>query len=500
MILSIDAGTTGVTALLVDHSGQIASRGYQEFEQHYPQPGWVEHDAEQIWQAALSAVRHALAGAGVGARDIDCIGITNQRESVVFYDRVTLAASRPVIVWQDRRTTRVIDDLREANKSTDLETLVRGKTGLTLDPYFSASKIRWVALNEPQVWSKVLAGDVVIGTIDTYLIARLTGGKSHMTDASNASRTQLFDIRKSEWCSELLEVFGVPLSALPTVVDSSGQLALTDAESFLGIDAAITGIAGDQQAALFGQSCFEPGEAKCTYGTGAFILQNVGVEAIEPSHGMLSTVAWRIAGKSTYAVEGAVFIAGAAVQWLRDGIEMIATAPEIEPLARSVESSEGVVFVSALTGLGAPHWVPDARGALLGITRGTTKAHVARATLDSLAFQVRDVFEAMAMNSGCAPLAKLRVDGGASANTLLLQLQANQLGVCLERPRNVESTAIGAAYLAGLGAGIFSSLAQLKAMAAVDLVVHPELDIEAEVNHSYERWLRAVEVSRQFQS
>jgi glycerol kinase len=276
-------------------------------------------------------------------------------------------------------------------------------------------------------------------------------------------------------------------------------LAVCDAKSFLGISAPITGIAGDQQAALFGQSCFEPGEAKCTYGTGAFILQNVGPEAIEPSQGMLSTVAWRIGGKSTYAIEGAVFIAGAAVQWLRDGIEMIATAPEIEPLARSVESSDGVVFVSALTGLGAPHWVPDARGALLGITRGTTKAHVARATLESLAFQVRDVFAAMAMNSGCAPLAKLRVDGGASANTLLLQLQANQLGVSLERPRNVESTAIGAAYLAGLGAGIFSSLAQLRAMATVDLVVHPQPGVEAEVNHSYERWLRAIEVSRKFQ-
>ena len=502
MILSIDAGTTGVTALLMAGDGAIAARGYQEFEQHYPQPGWVEHDPEQIWQATLAAVRASLSSAeaehGSPAK-IECIGITNQRESVVFYNKQTLEAARPVIVWQDRRTTTVLDDLVQ-NQDFDLEALVRSATGLTLDPYFSASKIRWVAINEPQVWSQVLAGEVIIGTIDTYLIARLTGGRSHITDASNASRTQLFDIHRSTYSPELLEIFDVPESSLPTLVDSSGWLATTDPQSFLGISAPITGIAGDQQAALFGQTCFAVGDAKCTYGTGAFILQNVGDKAIDPSHGMLSTVAWRLAGKSTYAIEGAVFVAGAAVQWLRDGIEMIATAPDIEPLARSVESSEGVVFVSALTGLGAPHWAPDARGALLGITRGTTKAHVARATLESLAFQVRDVFEAMKMNLASAPLTKLRVDGGASANTLLLQLQANQLGVALERPRNVESTAIGAAYLAGLGAGIFSSLEELKALAAVDLVVQPQANIEAEVTRSYERWLRAVAVSREFQS
>ncbi|MFM8926692.1 MAG: FGGY family carbohydrate kinase, partial [Rhodoluna sp.] len=367
MILAIDAGTTGVTALLVDEAGQILKRGYSEFPQHYPKPGWVEHDLNEIWQATLAAV------AALPKETISAIGITNQRETVGVWDRKTLEPLAPAIVWQDRRTASILEEL-------NADASVQRLTGLPLDPYFSASKIRWIAKNNPAVWNRVLSGTAVVGTIDTFLIAKLSNGKVHATDASNASRTQVFDIHLGAWSAELLELFEIPENCLAEVVDSSGVVGKT--EDFFGLRVPISGIAGDQQAALFGQTQFDVGGAKCSYGTGAFILQNTGSEAILLDNGLITTVAWQLAGKITYANEGSVFVSGAAVQWLRDELKIIDTAAEIETLARSVPDSAGVVFVPALTGLGAPYWIPDARGTVFGLTRGTKRGHLARATLD----------------------------------------------------------------------------------------------------------------------
>jgi glycerol kinase len=484
-ILAIDAGTTGVTVLVVSPTGLILSKGYQEFPQYFPKSGWVEHDPEEIWQATLSATKLALKDAAV--KPI-AIGITNQRETVVLWDRKTLKSPRKAIVWQDRRTANLVVELRNAG----LEKKILEKTGLGLDPYFSSTKFLWLAKKEPEIWARVESGDLQIGTVDSYLISRISGGKSHITDASNASRTQLLNIDSGSWDEELLEIFHVPRQALPDVVPSYGKLAASNPASFLGLDIPITGVAGDQQAALFGQAAFEVGENKCTYGTGAFILSNTGSNRVNSANGLLTTIAWmEPSGKISYALEGSVFIAGAAVQWLRDGLEIIETAPEIEQLALSVPNSDGVVFVPALTGLGAPHWDPYARGTIFGLTRGTTKAHIARAALDAIAFQVRDVVGAISEDTQ-NKLTSLHVDGGAAVNDLLMQLQANCLGIPVIRGKNLESTGLGAAFLAGIGSGIWSSKAELKAVFQLDKTFSPKPFDQWQ----YINWQRAVRISR----
>ena len=485
MILSIDAGTTGVTVIAVNLEGKITARGYQEFPQHYPQPGWVEHDLEEIWQATLSAARKVIAQVG---NTFSAIGITNQRETVGLWNRTTLVSPCKAIVWQDRRTTEVLEEL----KSNPAINSVQQKTGLPLDPYFSASKLRWIKQNKPEIWQSVIDGDTIVGTIDTYLISRLTNGAAHITDASNASRTQLYNIHLGFWDQELLDLFEIPEHSLPEVVDSSGLLATSNPVAFLGLEIPISGIAGDQQAALFGQTQFDLGGAKCTYGTGAFILQNTGDKALVQDNGLITTVAWQLNGVRTYANEGSVFVAGAAVQWLRDELKIISNAEDIEDLAKTVPDNGGIVFVPALTGLGAPYWIPDARGSVFGLTRGTERGHLARATLEALAFQVKDVFDAMATTG--VKLHSLRVDGGASANNLLMQLQADQLQVAIERPANLDSTALGAAYLAGLGIGYWKDLETLRNLNPVETSFTP-VQTSPE---PYKRWKQAVQATITF--
>jgi len=483
-VLALDCGTTGVTALVVSEDGQVLSRGDQEFQQHVPAPGWVEHEPEEIWVAVLAACRGALEGHTVPA-----VGITDQRETAVLWDRRTLQPPRKAIVWQDRRTTELCERLRDAGHEPRVEEL----TGLRLDPYFTATKLSWLRENDPRSWEGVAAGTTAVGTVDSYVVARLSGGKLHVTDASNASRTLLFDLRTGDWSDELCDLFGVPRSALPRVVPSYGVVGRTDPAAFLGLDLPIAGIAGDQQAALFGQGCYAAGSSKCTYGTGSFVLVNTGSEPVL-SERLLTTVAWMAPdGTLTYALEGAVFVTGAAVQWLRDGLQVIGGAAEIESLARQVPDSGGVVFVPALTGLGAPYWDPTARGTLLGITRGTTRAHLARATLDAIAFEVRDVVDAMTSEAGVS-LPSLQVDGGASANDLLCQLQADQLGVPVQRPQVLETTALGAAFLAGLGTGVWDSTDELAATWRLDRQFEPTPGMRGDGTHV--RWLRAVERSK----
>jgi glycerol kinase len=484
-VLAIDCGTTGVTALVVSEEGLIVSRGYREFPQRFPQSGWVEHDPDAIWSAVLASCAAALEG-----HEVTAIGITNQRETAVLWDRQGLHAPRPAIVWQDRRTSQLCDQMR------DHEPRVVELTGLRLDPYFTATKLAWLKQHEPQTWAGVSEGRTVVGTVDSYVIARLSGGARHVTDATNASRTLLYDLREGQWSDELLELFGVPRGCLPDIVPSYGEVARTDPAAFLGLDLPIAGIAGDQQAALFGQGCFEAGRSKCTYGTGSFVLVHTGTTPVL-SERLLTTVALMAPdGTVTYALEGAVFVTGAAVQWLRDGLGLIGSAAEIEGLAAQVDSADGVVFVPALTGLGAPHWDADARGTILGITRGTTRAHLARATLDAIAFQVRDAVDAMTEEAGCA-LPSLQVDGGAAANDLLCQLQADQLGVPVNRPKVIETTALGAAFLAGLGTGVWSSQQELADTWKLDRSFTPRAGVRDD--GSYAQWTRAVERSKSWE-
>lgn len=514
-VLAIDAGTTGVTALIITEDGIVAGRGYQEFRQYFPKPGWVEHLPEGIWQATLGACTQALGAAGggpaepsagggaAGVSGVSCIGITNQRETAVIWDRATLAAPRRAIVWQDRRTADICARLREEGH----EERVASVTGLRLDPYFTATKLIWLARNEPAVWAGILDGSLAVGTVDSYLIARLTGGRRHVTDASNASRTLLYDIEAGQWSAQMCELFGVPPHALPEVVPSSGVAGHTDPAAFLGLSLPVAGIAGDQQAALFGQACFSAGSAKCTYGTGSFVLSNTGTSIVRSQAGLLSTVAWMdSSGALTYALEGSVFVTGAAVQWLRDGLGLLDHAGQSEALARSVPDSGGVVFVPALTGLGAPDWDPDARGAMFGLTRGTTRAHLIRAALEAIAFEVRDVFDVMtaeaAARTGLSNAAvtpgsqdaavaafSLRVDGGASTNNLLMQMQADQLQAPVERPVIAETTALGAAFLAGLATGVWSSPDELAATWRLDRRFEPGTRDES----AYATWRSAVE-------
>jgi glycerol kinase len=481
-VLAIDAGTTGVTAVIVARDGRIVRRGYREFPQYFPRPGWVEHEPEDIWQATLAAVGEAVEGYG---DRLTAIGVTNQRETAVLWDRETLESPLRAIVWQDRRTTGICEALRSAGHEERVSEL----TGLRLDPYFTATKFTWLAEHESPTWVSVVAGRYALGTVDSYLVARMSRGQSHITDASNASRTLLLNLESGEWSAELCDLFGIPSAALPKVVPTYGQLAQSDAAAFLGFDLPISGMAGDQQAALFGQACFDPGESKCTFGTGTFILTNTGAELVRSKAGLLTTVAWKAPdGELCYALEGSIFITGAAVQWLRDGLQIIGSAAESEDLARSVPDSAGVVFVPALTGLGAPHWDPLARGTILGITRGTTRAHLARAALEGIAFEVRDVVELMDVH-------RLRVDGGAAANDLLCELQASQLGIPVERPQILESTAVGAAFLAGLGNGTWSSPDELRTTWSLDRRFEPAAAPE-EVDWAHARWRRAVERSR----
>jgi len=484
-VLAIDAGTTGVTALVVTRAGEVAARGYAALPQHFPRPGWVEHAPEEIWQAVLEACRAAL-DAAPGDDPPSALGVTNQRETAVLWDRNTLAAPRRAIVWQDRRSAGVCDELRAH------EPRVTELTGLRLDPYFTGTKLRWLAEHDPRSWAGVTEGRTAVGTVDSYVIARLTGGR-HVTDPSNASRTLLYDITAGAWSAELCGLFGVPGDALPQVVSSSGVVGHTDPGAFLGLELPVAGIAGDQQAALFGQACFAPGESKCTYGTGSFVLVTTGDELVRSDAGLLSTVAWDLGDGPTYALEGAIFATGAAVQWLRDGLGIITTAAEVEALARTVPDSGGVVFVPALTGLGAPDWDPGARGTIIGITRGTTRAHLARATLEAISFEVRDVVDVMTAEAGLS-LPELTVDGGASSDDLLCQLQADQLGVPVRRPVVRETTALGAAFLAGLATGVWSSTDELRATWRLDARFTP--DAKARDDDRHTRWRRAVERSR----
>jgi len=481
-VLAIDAGTTGVTALVVDPAGAIVAKGYQEFPQHFPRPGWVEHSPEEIWQATLEATRLALRG----GHDVTALGITNQRETVLLWDRETLSSPRRALVWQDRRTAEICNRLRDAGH----EPRVTELTGLRLDPYFSGTKLTWLAEHEPHTWALVESGRYAVGTVDSYLIARMTRGTWHVTDVSNASRTLLFDLERGDWSEELCGLFGVPLAALPEVVPSWGKIATTDPSAFLGLELPIAGIAGDQQSALFGQTCYDVGDSKATYGTGSFVLTNTGTEVVRSEAGLLSTAAWRSpAGETTYACEGAIFVTGAAVQWLRDGLQLLGSAAESEAIAATVPDSGDVVFVPALTGLGAPDWDPHARGLIIGLTRGTTRAHLVRATLEAIAFEVRDVIDTLA---GQTELTTLAVDGGAAANDLLCQLQADQLGVPVERPKNVETTGLGAAFLAGLGTGVWSSVDELRATWQLDRRFEPRAD-RATADAAHARWRQAVE-------
>jgi glycerol kinase len=455
-LLAIDQGTTGTTAVVMDPNGTILARVTHELPQHYPAAGWVEHDADELWDTVVSAVRDALDAAAVPGRSVAALGLTNQRETTLLWDRSTGQPVRRAIVWQDRRTADLCATLRERG----LEAEIRAATGLVLDPYFSATKASWMLTDDPSLRRRAEDGAIAFGTVDSYLVARLAGGPAapapHVTDATNASRTLLLDLRRCEFSPRLCALFGIPPAMLPRVVPSAGVVAHTVGFPCLPDGVPIAGLAGDQHAALFGQACTEPGDAKCTYGTGAFVLVNTGSEPLPSASGLVTTVAWKIGDAVTYALEGSVFVAGAAVQWLRDGLGLIRSAAEVEPLARSVGDSDGVVFVPALAGLGAPHWDPTARGLLCGLTRRTTAAHLARAALEGIAFQVDDLLVAMARDRG-EPVRRLRVDGGAAANDLLLSFQSGLSGVTVERPRDLESTARGAALLAGLGVGLFTS-------------------------------------------
>jgi glycerol kinase len=485
VVIAIDAGTTGVRSFAIDERGTPLGFTYREFTQHFPRPGWVEHDAEEIWEAVVATLAELVERLD---QPIAAIGITDQRETVVLWDRVTGRPRHRAIVWQDRRTASRCEQLQAEGHLV----LVRRTTGLVLDPYFSGTKVEWL-LNEGGV---EVDDNLMFGTIDSWLVWKLTGGV-HATDASNASRTLLYDIRRRDWSPEMCDLLGVPMNILPEVLPSSGRFGVTTADIPTGAGIPISGIAGDQQAALFGQACFAPGQAKNTYGTGSFVLMNVGTTCPEPVEGLLTTVAWTLDGadgpETTYAYEGAIFATGAAIQWLRDGLGIIDDAAETGPLAASVDDTGGVVFVPALAGLGSPHWDPRARGMIIGLTRGTGRAEIVRATVESIAYQSRDVIDAMASASGTG-ITDLRVDGGASVMDLLLQLQADQLGVPVIRSAVLETTALGAAYLAGIAEGVWDGIDDVAANWSADRTFSPATDREP-ADAAYTRWQSAVQRS-----
>jgi glycerol kinase len=490
-ILAIDEGTTGVRGVVIDERGSVLGGGYREFTQHFPRPGWVEHDAGEIWDATLSACEEALDAAGTAPGDVTCIGITNQRETTVVWDRTTSEPVHRAIVWQDRRTAGACDDLRAGGHAER----IRRTTGLVVDAYFSGTKVAWLLDHVDGARERATAGELAFGTMDTWLVWKLTGGAAHVTEPSNACRTMLWDLRGDRWSPEMLSLLDVPEVLLPDVLDSSGAFGETDPDAFLGIAAPITGIAGDQQSALFGQGCWSPGMSKNTYGTGSFMLLNTGADCPSSQHGLLTSAGWRIDGETTYVLEGAIFVTGAAVQWLRDGIGVIDDAAETEALAGEVpDGNEGVYLVPAFVGLGAPHWDQYARGTLVGLTRGTGRAHLARAALEAMAYQSADVADLMERESH-QDLRELRVDGGAAANDLLCQFQADVLDVPVVRPQMPESTVMGAAFLAGLGAGVWSSTDELRDVWQLDARFEPRMS-EASRERLRRGWKEAVERSK----
>ncbi len=490
VVLALDTGTTSARALVIDASGAVLASAQQEVGLSFPAPGWVDQDADELWEAQLRTARRALETAGVDASAVAGLGIANQRETTVVWDRATSEPVGPAIVWQDRRTAGLCEELRRAGG----EALVRRKTGLLLDPYFSATKLRWLLDNVAGVRERARSGELAFGTVDSWLVWKLSGGRRHVTDATNASRTLLYDIRAGDWDDELLTLFGVPRELLPEVRDSSGVVGTADA-ALLGAAVPIAGLAGDQQAALFGQACTRRGSVKVTYGTGCFLLLHTGDEPAAAPPGLVSTVALQRDGRRTYALEGSVFCGGAAVQWLHDGLGLVGSGAEATTLAGSVPASDGVVFVPALSGLGAPHWDPHARGAIFGITRGTTAAHIARATLEGIAFQVADLYEAEAAGAGIAPV-EMRVDGGAAASDVLLQFQADLLGLPVTRAAQPEATAFGAAWLAGLATAVWAGDDVLAAQWRAGAVFEPVA--EAGIEDARRRWRAAVGAVRGF--
>src|ERR1700678_176307 len=469
-ILALDQGTTSSRAIIFDHKGQIQSVAQKEFTQIFPQPGWVEHDPNEIWSSQIGVAADALGQAGASAKDVAAIGITNQRETAVVWDRKTSEPIHNAIVWQDRRTASICDKM----KADGLESMITQKSGLVIDAYFSGTKVQWMLDNVPGAREKANRGELAFGTIDSWLIWKLTNGAVHVTDESNASRTMLFNIYTRSWDDELLKALNVPRSMLPEV-KSSSEIYGESTGILAGVP--IAGIAGDQQSALFGQMCTKPGMAKNTYGTGSFMLMNTGTEGVSSKNKLLTTIAWRRAGQTEYALEGSVFITGAVVQWLRDGLKIIRTAPEVEELATSVPDNGGVYLVPGFVGLGAPHWDPYARGTIVGLTRGSTSAHIARAAIEGIAYQVADILLAMTADSG-VKLAELRVDGGASKNNLLMQFQADILGIPVVRPSDTETTALGSAYLAALAVGYYKSLEEVAAHWAMDRTFAPKMSAD----------------------
>ena len=488
-ILSLDQGTTSSRAILFNEGGEMMSSAQKEFKQYYPEPGWVEHDPAEIWNTQLEVARAAIEKSGISAEDVAAIGITNQRETTILWDKRNGKPVHNAIVWQCRRTAPTCDSLKEAGWADK----IREKTGLLIDAYFSATKIRWILQNVPAAKELAKSGNLLFGTIDTWLIWNLTGGQVHATDYSNASRTMLFNIHTLEWDKEILELLEIPASILPEVRPSSGVFGNTLPLLF-GAAIPVAGVAGDQQAALFGQACFSPGTAKNTYGTGGFLLMNTGDEPVSSKNGLVTTIAWGLGGKITYALEGSIFVAGAAIQWLRDELKLISSAAETEGLCKEVPDTCGVYLVPAFVGLGAPYWDPYARGALTGLTRGANRSHIVRATVESMAYQTYDVLHAMEQDAGI-PLAELRVDGGAAANSFLLQFQSDITGVPVLRPSTLETTALGAAYLAGLAVGYWDDLTEIRRNWQVSAAFNPELSQE-KAEEKVNGWHHAVKQAR----
>jgi len=485
-ILSLDQGTTSSRAIVFDKKGNVVSMAQKEFAQHFPNPGWVEHDPQEIWSTQAGVAAEAIAKKGLNVENIAAIGITNQRETVVVWDKNTGQPVYNAIVWQDKRTSDYCDELKKAGKND----LVREKTGLVIDSYFSGTKVKWILDNVEGARAKAEAGDLILGTIDTWLIWNFTKGEQHITDVTNASRTMVFNINTMQWDDELLELLTIPKSMLPEVKQSSEVYGHTKS-TFYDTKIPIAGIAGDQQAALFGQMCTKPGMVKNTYGTGCFMLMNIGDKPIVSENNLLTTVAWKINGKTTYALEGSIFIAGAVVQWLRDGLKIIRDSSEVEKLATSVESSDGVYFVPAFVGLGAPHWNQHAKGTLFGLTRGSTDAHIARAALESIAFQTMDILKAMEADAEIS-IQELRVDGGATINNMLMQFQSDVLNTVTVRPKIVETTAMGAAFLAGLAVGYWENAEEIQDIWQTDKTFRPTKDRTA-TETNIEGWYRAID-------
>ncbi len=491
-VLALDQGTTSSRAILFNKEGEIVDTAQKEFRQYFPKPGWVEHNANEIWSSILGVMAEVLNNQNIPAADIAGIGITNQRETTVVWDKHTGRPVHHALVWQSRQTDGICQELRKKGYND----LFREKTGLLIDAYFSGTKVKWILDNVEGAREKAENGDLLFGTIDTWLIWKLSGGKAHVTDYSNASRTLMYNIHELSWDKELLDILGVPESMLPEVRPSSEEYAKTVNYHFFGEEVPIAGAAGDQQAALFGQTCFEKGMAKNTYGTGCFMLMNTGEKPVESTHGLLTTIAWGLDGKVEYALEGSIFVAGSAIQWLRDGLRMINSAPDTEKYAERVTSTDGVYVVPAFVGLGTPYWDSDVRGAVLGLTRGTEKEHFIRATLESLTYQTRDVLDAMEADSGIE-LKTLRVDGGAVPNNFLMQFQSDILGTEVERPQVQETTALGAAYLAGIAVGFWNSKEDVVKQWAVERTFHPEMK-EEEREDLYAGWKTAVNAAMAF--